>query len=416
MLRLRLRVERRARRATVAVSRRLLRVELGVIRCAIQGYRLLYVSELSLLARVWGVYRLGARKLGPVTYYTDYARSVLPALCEFDPDVVHAHDLNTLHVARRYCRRHGIPFVYDAHEHELHRNTTWTPLKRAAAAYHEFRGIRAAAASITVSAGIAGDLERWYRIPRPHLVMNSPPLEASLRSASYSLKDAVGLGPEDKLVVYVGKVMRARGVEEVVEALPLMLPNVHLGLLGPRASEPEAALLLRAAELGCSGRVHLLDSLPPELVPAAIATADASIIPIQNVCRSYDLAMPNKLFDAVMAGVPILVSDLREMRRFVTEHQLGTVFDERDPLAIARAVADMLLQPPAGVADREALAALQRSIAWETQAEVLGQLYAALPPRDGALRVPAVYGPTRPRRGFGAFAKSSGIWSSGGRR
>lgn len=380
------RVSTRGRATTVRLSRRLLRAELVVTRYRIQGFRRAYVGEIAVIARIWGVYRLWARKLSPITYYTDYTRSVLPALREYDPDVVHAHDLNTLPVARRYARRHGVPLVYDAHEHELHRNTTWTPLKRVAAAFHELRGIRAASATITVSAGIAEDLERWYRVPRPHLVMNSPPLATSLQTDAADLRAAAGLGPQDRLVVYVGKVLRARGLEEVVEALPLMPAEVHIGLLGPRAPEAEAQLLARAAELGQPGRVHLLGPLPSEGVPAAVGTADAAIIPIQNVCRSYDLSMPNKLFDAVMAGVPIAVSDLAEMRRFVTEHRLGTVFDERDPQAIAAAVRAVLAEVPEGIRDREAQQALQRSVAWEAQAEVLGALYAALPPRDTALR------------------------------
>jgi len=369
--------------ATIRLSRRLLWVDLIAIRCFREGFRRTYLGEIMASARIWGVYRLIGRKLAPLTYYTDYTRSALPALREFEPDVVHAHDLNTLPTARHYARRYGVPLVYDAHEHELHRNTNWTPLKRALAAYHELRGIRAAAASITVSGGIADDLARRYRVPRPRLILNSPPLATTRLSAPLSLKEAAELGPDDRLLVYVGKVMRGRGLEEVIEALPLLPAEVHVGLLGPRAPAPEAALLARAEELGCPGRVHLLGPLPSDVVPAAVGTADAAIIPIQNVCRSYDLSMPNKLFDAVMAGVPIAVSNLREMRCFVREHRLGTVFDECDPHAIARAVRELLREVPEGVRDRAALAELQRAVAWESQEQVLEEIYAALPRRSG---------------------------------
>jgi glycosyltransferase involved in cell wall biosynthesis len=90
--------------------------------------------------------------------------------------------------------------------------------------------------------------------------------------------------------------------------------------------------------------------------------------------------MPNKLFDAVMAGVPLAVADLPEMARFVTERELGAVFDERDPVSIARVLRAVVEDPPAGVRNQERLRAVQAEVAWERQAEKLLALYERLAP------------------------------------
>ena len=324
--------------------------------------------------------------IAPFSLHLDWTASVGPRLVAFSPDVVHAHDLNTLLAGWRHKRRHGCRLVYDSHELELHRNQVWTRYKRAVARAVEILGIRASDGVITVSPLIAEDLARTYRIRRPVIVLNSPPLSTRDLEPALDLRALAGLNGRQQLTVYVGGVLFRRGHEQLVEALAHLPKHHHVGVLGPRKPVGEAPLVELAERLGVSDRLHFFGAVPAERVPATLARADATIIPIPNVCRSYDFALPNKLFDAVMAGVPIGVSRLRHMRDFVTEHELGVVVDETDACSIARGLEELVHGDNAGLADAARLHRLQRAVSWEMQERVLLDLYARVLAPRAALR------------------------------
>jgi hypothetical protein len=103
------------------------------------------------------------------------------------------------------------------------------------------------------------------------------------------------------------------------------------------------------------------------------------VIPSPNASASYDLALANKLFDAIMAGMPIGVGPHRAKQHLVSAHRIGVVFDETDPADIARAITgleEMSRDPAGSLAER--LAKVQPEIAWERQEDRLVRLYDAL--------------------------------------
>jgi glycosyltransferase involved in cell wall biosynthesis len=177
-------------------------------------------------------------------------------------------------------------------------------------------------------------------------------------------------------MTYVGLVHPSRGTDHVVRALSELPESFHFAILGPRRPARDDALGELAASLGVGHRLHLLPPVPGEQVPATLATSDISIVPGLPVCLSYELAMANKLFESVMAGIPIAVSNgHRSMAEFVRDNQLGVVFDAGDASSIARAVQDAARELPAGLADPERLDTLRRRYSWERQEETLAQVY-----------------------------------------
>ena len=71
---------------------------------------------------------------------------------------------------------------------------------------------------------------------------------------------------------------------------------------------------LAAEREGVADRLHFVDPLPSEDVVGFLEDADASVIPIQNVCLSYDFCFPNKLLESVFPGLPVAVANLVELR------------------------------------------------------------------------------------------------------
>ena len=175
----------------------------------------------------------------------------------------------------------------------------------------------------------------------------------------------------------MGSVTINRGLDFCVKAL-VHVPEVHLALVGPRRKATEEEVVALAMELGVRDRLHLVDPVKPEEVVQFNASADLSLLPIQNVCLSYYYCMPNKLFESAFAGLPVGVADLLELRRFVESYGCGLVMDETDPEAIARTIRALAAEPARYRLSKEAREGLLATHSWPAQAMKLRKLYTHL--------------------------------------
>jgi glycosyltransferase involved in cell wall biosynthesis len=119
--------------------------------------------------------------------------------------------------------------------------------------------------------------------------------------------------------------------------------------------------------------VSVLPAVPQEELIEWIAGADVAVMPIQPSTLNHRLTVPNKLFEAMAAGVPVVASDLPGMAPIVRETGCGLLVDPTDPVALAAAIRTVLDAP----ADQRAawswggLDAVARRYAWEYQAPLL---------------------------------------------
>lgn len=318
-------------------------------------------------------------------------------LWRLDPDVLHVHDIHLLEagvIALRRLRAQGrsVSLVYDAHEfvpgmaaRDAVAAQAWSAMEREL--------IGSVDAVVTVSEPIADALRREYRLPeRPTVTLNSPRL-ADLEPTDADVRTAAGLAPEVPLLVYSGVINPRRGVLTAVDALA-HLPGVHLAVVSvPHAATPAAKVLTdHAREIGVTDRVHVVDPVATEQIVSFLSTADAGVHPMMGGLPNHEMALPNKLFDYLFAGLPVLVSDVREMARFVGEHKVGETFRPLDAADLARA-AQTVLSSPGAYREHAADPALRAQVSWEAQAQGLADLYARLATR--------VAGRTAPRRSPG---------------
>ena len=189
----------------------------------------------------------------------------------------------------------------------------------------------------------------------------------------------MGVDRDTTLLVYSGGVQAARGVETAVEAL-VHLPDAHLAVVAvPSVHTPAvAAVRARAERLGVADRLHLLDPVRPDAVVAFLSTADIGLIPLRHF-GSHEMALANKLFEYLHAGVPMAVSDCRAQAEFVRDHGVGEVHlagDAADLAAAVRRALERREQIRVAMADPTLLA----RYTWQAQARVLQRLYRELLP------------------------------------
>lgn len=300
-------------------------------------------------------------------------------------DVYHGHDMTGLAAAARAGRLHDRKVVYDSHEIYLDArgNATRPRWAKAILGAVERRWARRATALVTVNHAYAAVLER--RIGRRGFVVvhNCPPRWTPEPGPDH-LRAAAGIGPTERVVLYHGLFGRDRGIEQLAEAmLQPGLEAAHLVLLGYGSLEPALRALIAEARFG--GRVHIVPAVPPDELLGWIATADVNAVPLQPTTLNHRLCTPNKLFESIAAGVPVVVSDFQVMRDIVLGDPagpLGEVCDPTIPASIATAIRSILERDDRERADLRArcrLAAGERWN-WETESQRLLSLYESLVP------------------------------------
>lgn len=327
----------------------------------------------SLLGRITTLFK---RNMYQLIAADEYAAIVFELAVSLKPSVVHCHDLDTLSAGVLIANKLNVKLIYDSHELEMHRNTTYSKLVQLRRSWNESRGIRRADAVITVSESIADHLRDAYKIPRPVIVMNAPDFCEQAPPVT-DLRKVIGLCDHIPLAVYVGAVTINRGLERVVGALKYY-PELHFACVGPRRALTEKALRELAGQEGVANRLHWIDPVAPRDVVGFVSTASVSVLLIQNVCLSYYYCMPNKLFESVFSRLPVVVSNLKDMRQFVERFHCGVVVDETNPVAIADTIRLVIARREDYFVSNESRRQIEREFGWQAQALKLKNLYAVL--------------------------------------
>ena len=282
------------------------------------------------------------------------------------PDVVHAHDFNTLELAAAVASRTGAALVYDAHELWAGRARTGRPepLRRRRAAAREDAVLARADLVLTVSEGIAERL-RARGARRVVVVRNSFPARVPAAPQTPLPTRPTGL-------VYAGRIGPGRDLETLAAAAPAL---AEIGIRPVVVGPPDADYLARFPP---AAAVDLCpEPLPLDDVDEVYRRAGIAVVTLDGSCENHRLALPNKLYHAVRAGVPVVAADLPELARVVAEHRLGATYAPGDPAGLVTAVADVAARYPDVVAS---VAAAQAGFGWDRDAAILLAAYAALTP------------------------------------
>ena len=262
---------------------------------------------------------------GP-SFFRAVHQTFLKALQEVPARVFHASDLYSLAALRHAARKHRGALVYDARElYPYVASTAGRPWVRAYWKWTERRNIRFADAVFTVSDSIARKLQLSYRIPLPPVLHNVPPDQQPL--PSNSIRKRANVDDTKVLILHQGNIQKSRGCLLLADAMR----DVRGAVLVFMGAGPQRSLLAEMIDRqGFSDRVRLIDPVPPEELLSVTAGADLAVTLLEDTCMNHRFALPNKLFEYLMAGVPVVASNLDEISRVVKGFDVGRLVNPSD--------------------------------------------------------------------------------------
>jgi len=297
------------------------------------------------------------------------------AIVRSKPDVVHAHDVNMLAAGGLAARLLRVPLVYDAHEISTGREG-YRSIRGAVAAL-ERRVMPRAAGTLTTTDARAKFFARAYGTPRPVVLQNRP--RSWEGGPSTRIRDELRLQNDWPIILYQGGLQPGRGLEDLVRAVA-DIPRAYCVFVG--GGSLYTALINLTGALRLESRVRFIDTVPLAELPWYTASADIGVQPIEDTCVNHFTTDSNKLFEYVMAGLPVVASRFPEIRRVVQAHDLGLLVrpGNREELveALKCLVSDSALRARFAENAREAAKILN----WESQEQGLLDLYDSILRRE----------------------------------
>ncbi len=301
------------------------------------------------------------------------ARLFYNTASRYSPQIFVANDLPMLPIAKQVATASGAKLVYDSHE--LYSEQDFSAYEKRRWAAIEARHIGACDAVITVNQSIAAELERRYGLDHVHVILNA---ERSVYAPDRTrlFHRLFGLAESMKILLFQGGLSSGRNLEVLVDAMAhVQTASVALVVLG------DGQLLKKlqgiAASSALAGRVYFHPAVPQEDLLAFTAAADAGVIPYQANCLNNYYCTPNKLFEFIAAGIPILASDLPEIRKLVLEQQIGLVGNMSTAKRTAELIDVFFENERLFTTWQVNLSAVRNRICWEEEEKKLVKIYQA---------------------------------------
>ena len=248
--------------------------------------------------------------------------------------VYHAHDFpGLLHVAIAGIWKR--PVVYDSHELFFDQWYPHEPPKvyRVLRPWEKFLAKRASAI-LTVGEMLAEQLANTLNVSRPVVIFNSVDLRNLTPSrVIFQTKDR-------RTVVHSGALNYGRHLPELLTALLYLPEDIIIVLMGDGVLK--SSLQLQTKNLGLEDRVIFVPPVLPDSIATTLAQADIGAVLITNQSVHYDYSMPNKLFECIAAGLPLIVSHCQEIADLTRKYDLGIVCDPTQPKEIAAGILNLL--------------------------------------------------------------------------
>jgi len=306
---------------------------------------------------------------GPL-FYAEYNLRLFLFLMFNRCNLLVSNDLDTLLPNFIISRIKRVPMVYDSHEYYTETPELINrPLVRGIWERIERSIFPRLTDVITVNESIAGLYEKKYGI-KLNVVRNIPRTVSPVEVKS---RKELGLPDDRKIVLMQGAGINIqRGAEESIEAMKYVEGAILL-IIG---SGDVIGQLRKMSEMpGLNGKVMFLPKMPYTELMQHTRVADIGLTLDKDTNINYRYSLPNKLFDYIHAGIPVLASRLPEICRIVEGYNVGLICENHDPAEIARMI-NLMLNDETSRADWKVnLRKAASELTWENEENVLKSVY-----------------------------------------
>ena len=308
-------------------------------------------------------------KIKKLFIYMHWAKEVIN-YCK-NTDIIHCNDLNTLPIGviiKKFFNK-NVKIVYDAHEYETEINGI-SGIQKKLVKILERSLIKYADKVITVSDSIANEYVRLYNIEKPKLVLNTPPYKEIEKKDLF--REKLGIGKNKTIFLYQGGLSSGRGIEILLETFKnINNKNAVIVFMGYGPLEEEVKKASEKYE-----NIYFHPAVNPEILLNYTSSADFGILFYENNCLNHYYCSPNKMFEYLMAEIPVIVSNLYEMKRLVEEYKVGVVAKENSPEGLREAIEEAMKLNREEI--RKNIEKVKKIFNWENQEKVLLEVYKEL--------------------------------------
>ena len=311
-----------------------------------------------------------------------FVRSTLRVL-QTQADIYHAHDVSALPACYIAASLRRKPIIFEAHEmplferplSDLGRSRRW--LRKLLAVLLAYMVPRCAGI-ITVSPPIVEEIRCRYGVPEVTLIRSVPEYRAVAKSDR--LRQYLGLKAEVRIALYQGNLQPNRILDRLVHAAAFLEQDIVIVMMGANRGTTQAQLEALISSERVSDRVKILPPVPYAELLDWTASADIglTIFP-PDYSLSIRFTLPNKLFEYLMAGRPVLSSQLDAIAEVIKTYDVGQIVSSLSPSDIGTAINAMLADAAALARMRSnAFEVARRELHWENESQKLIQLYQAV--------------------------------------
>lgn len=330
-----------------------------------------YGDSATLAPRAYKMHRLRLLFRKGVFFYAEYNIRLFFYLLFHHFDLFVANDLDTLLPNFLISKLKRKRIVYDSHEYfcgELSIANrpfvkhVWKSIERFC--FPKLKDV------ITVSQSIVDQYEQEYGI-RPHLVRNIPP-----KATPPVTETRVSLQlPEDKTIIILqgNGINEGRGGEELVEAMSFVDDRAMLLIVGNGTVIPQ--LKDRVKELQLEHCVRFVPRVTPEMLFNYTYLADIGIALDRDLSMNLRFSLPNKLFEYIKAGTPMVVSNLIERARIVGLFRVGLIVEDFQAENIAEKINQLVNDKQLYDEMKANCKIAAEDLCWENEEKVLEEIY-----------------------------------------
>lgn len=295
-------------------------------------------------------------------FYFEYNIRLLIKLLVINADAVTANDLDTLPGAWLAAALTRKKLIYDSHEYytqvpelqdRLWKRRLWEAIERLLVPRTD--------SCMTVCQSIADIYSHAFG--RPFAVVRNLPFYSQFPPMQ---------PPAASTILYQGSVNAGRGLDLMIDAMP-MIENAKLVVVG--GGDVLVHLQEKVRSMGLGERVLFVGRVPFESLRSYTLNAQLGISLEENLGLNYYYALPNKIFDYIQCNVPVLVSDLPEMRRIVSHYGIGRILEQRTPEELARTCNEMLCDSPQRQQWQANARDAAQDLCWENERQIVTDLY-----------------------------------------